>query len=148
MAAATAPADPAVLQRIRERGEALLPPPPGPDELLYSWTEPGRQYRASGRDDRAYFDRWGFLHVKNFVSATECDDMIAAMGRHIDAWDPERELQTFRTDEKQEEAQGSSDHFLDSADRIHFFTEPGAVDEETGKLLVGKTESLNKVHFL
>ena len=54
---------------------------------------------------------------------------------------------TFRTDEKQELAQGSSDYFLDSANRIHFFCEPGVVDEETGDMKSGvsKCEVLNKV---
>ena len=64
----------------------------------------------------------------------------------IQKWDPES-ITTFRTDEKQELAQGSSDYFLDSATRIHFFCEPGVVDENTDKIKEGikKDEGLNKV---
>lgn len=71
---------------------------------------------------------------------------MARMGELIDAWDPE-DLVVFRTDEKQEEAQGKSDYFLDSGEDARFFLEPWAVDEATGGLSasVPKHESLNKV---
>ena len=55
----------------------------------------------------------------------------------------------FRTDAKQEKAQGSSDYFLDSADRIHFFTEVGAAAADGVGLRPSyrsrKAEALNKV---
>ena len=84
--------------------------------------------------------------VKKFASASECDEMRNEMSKLIDEWDP-KSVTTFRTDEKQELAQGSSDYFLDSANRIHFFCEPGVVDEETGDMKPGvsKCEVLNKV---
>ncbi|CAD7929249.1 unnamed protein product [Amoebophrya sp. A25] len=97
---------------------------------------------ASGR--RAFFDHFGFLHLKGFCTEAECDAMLARMGQLVDSWDPS-EGQTFRTDAKQEEAQGSSDYFLDSANRTHFFTEPDARDADTGALIVEKACSLNKV---
>ena len=92
------------------------------------------------------FDKNGCAIVKNFASASECDDMRNEMSKLIDGWDP-KSVTTFRTDEKQELAQGSSDYFLDSANRIHFFCEPGVVDEETGDMKPGvsKREVLNKV---
>jgi len=66
----------------------------------------------------------------------------------IEAWDPTAmALPVFVTDEKdQEKAQGSSDYFLDSADRVHFFLEKGTQGED-GKLKpeVDKFRSLNKV---
>merc|ERR1719253_2496010 len=48
--------------------------------------------------------------------------------------------------EEQEKAQGSSDYFLDSADRAHFFLEKG-VQGEDGMLKSGldKHRVLNKV---
>ena len=50
------------------------------------------------------------------------------MAGRVEAWDPARENPvTFRTDEKQESAQGGSDYFTASADRVHFFTEIGVV---------------------
>jgi phytanoyl-CoA hydroxylase len=71
--------------------------------------------------------------------------MIDQMGKLVDAWTPGDQQAVFRTDDKQIDNQGSSDYFLDSADRIHFFTEAGAVDE-AGALMpnVRKEESLNK----
>jgi ectoine hydroxylase-related dioxygenase (phytanoyl-CoA dioxygenase family) len=39
---------------------------------------------------------------------------------------------TFRTDGKQVKAQGSSEYFMDSSDRIHFFNEAGALNENDG----------------
>mmetsp|Transcript_75666 Transcript_75666/g.234965 ORF Transcript_75666/g.234965 Transcript_75666/m.234965 type:complete len:303 (-) Transcript_75666:2-910(-) len=66
----------------------------------------------------------------------------------IGRWDPEATMApVFVTDEQQQQrAQGSSDYFLDSADRIHFFLEKGAAGED-GKLKaeVSKARALNKV---
>jgi len=93
------------------------------------------------------FDKNGFLHVKSFVSERERLEMLDRMRELVKGWTPgEERLTAFRTDDKQEASQGSDDYFLDSADRIHFFAEPAAVDEE-GKLLenVTKEMSLNKV---
>lgn len=59
-------------------------------------------------------------------------------------------ITVFRTDSRQEEAQGKSDYFLDSATRIHFFAEQSALDED-GNLKSqyrhgtgNKIEALNK----
>jgi len=63
----------------------------------------------------------------------------------IQGWDS-REALVFRTDEKQEGAQGSSDYFLDSSNRTHFFMEADAEAEGGGiKEGLSKEESLNKV---
>jgi phytanoyl-CoA hydroxylase len=65
----------------------------------------------------------------------------------IEAWDPTKTaLPEFVTDEQQSKNQGSSDYFLDSADRVHFFLEKGTTGSD-GKLKpeVKKTRALNKV---
>ncbi len=92
------------------------------------------------------FHNSGCAIVKNFATELECDGMREEMAKLIQEWDP-KSVTTFRTDEKQELTQGSSDYFLDSAKRIHFFCEPGVVDESTGEIKQGmtKTEGLNKV---
>jgi len=46
---------------------------------------------------------------------------------------PGEEVSVFRTDQNQLDAQGSSDYFFGSSDKIHFFTEPDATQED-GKL--------------
>lgn len=97
--------------------------------------------------DVAAFNRDGVGIVKNFASAAECKEMIARMGALVDKWDLTQKVEVFRTDAKQVKSQGSSDYFLDSADRVHFFLEPHAVDEETRGLKKGfcKATSMNKV---
>lgn len=94
------------------------------------------------------FDRDGFLHIKGFATLEECDTMRQRMADLVTGWDPNAsEPVVFSTNQKeQEKAQGSSDYFLDSANRIHFFLEKDAIDGD-GKLKEGqeKASSLNKV---
>ncbi|CAK0821416.1 unnamed protein product [Prorocentrum cordatum] len=120
--------------------------------------------QEAGPSLREQFERDGFLHLKGFCSKdtvrernheaeqlgerdAECARLQASMGKLIDAWNPEETLAPiFTTDEEEQtKAQGDSDYFLDSADRIHF-SGKGAVDSE-GKLRkdVPKGASLNKV---
>lgn len=97
---------------------------------------------------REQFDRDGFLHLRGFAEREECDGMIARMQELVAAWDPaEQSVPVFVTGGKeQERAQGSSDYFLDSADRIHFFLEKDAAGPD-GVLKPGieKSRGLNKV---
>lgn len=97
---------------------------------------------------RRKFEQDGFLLLKGFASKGECQKMKARMEELVDAWDPQAEkLTKFSTDVKDQlEMQGASDYFLDSADRIHFFIEKDAEDED-GKIKksVSKARSLNKV---
>lgn len=97
-------------------------------------------------EQTAAFERDGFLLVRNFVSIADCDAMRAAMAELITSWDPTSTKSVFRTDGKQENAQGSDNYFLSSADKVRFFLEPDAVDP-TGELRAGvaKEEALNKV---
>jgi phytanoyl-CoA hydroxylase len=67
---------------------------------------------------RIAFDTDGFVVVKGFSESQECDRMRARMHELVEAWDPAGELVGFATrEQEQERAQGSSDYFLDSADR-------------------------------
>jgi phytanoyl-CoA hydroxylase len=117
---------------------------------ISSWIDPAVTYQAGdpGIDSRrAHFDLHGFVIIRGFWSAAGCDQQIAKMHELIDGWDPQKENPaTFRTDEKQSDAQGSSDYFLDSADRIHFFAEVDAVGKDgTLRSDVTKATALNKV---
>ena len=117
---------------------------------ITSWIDPTEVYRGSdpGVDvRRVQFDLHGFVVIRGFLPAAGCEEQIATMLALIEGWDPQRENPaTFRTDEKQSDAQGSSDYFLDSADRVHFFAEVDAVDKD-GNLRsdVTKATALNKV---
>jgi len=67
--------------------------------------------------------------------------MLDQMSSLIDKWDP-TESPVFRTDNAQEA--GTSDYFLDSAEKVSFFMDKGGVEmmQEKNKL---KGECLNKV---
>lgn len=97
---------------------------------------------------RELFERDGLLHLKGFAEPDECEALRRRMRELVDAWDPSVDRPpVFETGyETQKYAQGSSDYFLDSADRIHFFLEKGAAAED-GKLkpAVEKLRALNKV---
>eukprot|EP00931_Biecheleriopsis_adriatica_P007311 TRINITY_DN108610_c0_g1_i1.p1 TRINITY_DN108610_c0_g1~~TRINITY_DN108610_c0_g1_i1.p1 ORF type:complete len:349 (-),score=105.34 TRINITY_DN108610_c0_g1_i1:78-1088(-) len=102
---------------------------------------------GSDEDRRSRFEKDGFLHLKAFASPEECAQLKQRMKELIDAWDPAaKKVSVFVTDGEQEGAQGSSDYFLDSADRIHFFLEKGASDEDGNmKADIAKHRALNKV---
>mmetsp|Transcript_139699 Transcript_139699/g.260538 ORF Transcript_139699/g.260538 Transcript_139699/m.260538 type:complete len:356 (-) Transcript_139699:13-1080(-) len=94
------------------------------------------------------FERDGFLHIRGFASPEECASLQRRMEEFIKEWDPTKTLApVFVTSkDEQEKAQGSSDYFLDSADRIHFFLEKGAAGEDGAlKPEVDKMRALNKV---
>lgn len=138
--------------KIRQRASAIL------NELKdipkkdvhNSWIKgPTKATATYPSDNCQFFDEYGFLHVKNFASSKEILDMKHQMQTLVDTqWDPNGEgLTVFRTDEKQIEEQGSTDYFLESANKVHFFAESGAMTQE-GKLkqefLNDKITALNK----
>merc|ERR1719161_1377625 len=97
---------------------------------------------------RESFQSDGFLHIPGFCTKEECDKMMNQMNKLLASWDPEKTMSpVFTTDQQdQEKQQGSSDYFLDSADRIHFFLEKGATDEDGGlRPGLRKERALNKV---
>jgi phytanoyl-CoA hydroxylase len=97
------------------------------------------------RKFRSFFDENGFVVIPGFASQKECAGLLERMAQLVEAWDPEEHKKTvFRTDDKQETSQGSSDYFLDSAAKIHFFLEPDAADEKSA-LKLPKHLALNKV---
>mmetsp|Transcript_38832 Transcript_38832/g.86771 ORF Transcript_38832/g.86771 Transcript_38832/m.86771 type:complete len:396 (+) Transcript_38832:71-1258(+) len=92
------------------------------------------------------FARDGLLVIPGFATPEEVDGMMARMSELVGQWDPySAKASVFRTDDNQESAQGSDAYFLESADKIHFFLEPGAMNEATGELSVPKHQALNKV---
>ncbi len=84
-----------------------------------------------------YFDKNGFFLIKSFSNKNEIISMKNQMQALVnEQWDPnnkEKKITIFRTDDKQIDHQGSDDYFLESANRIHFFAESKAMDEN-GKL--------------
>ena len=98
---------------------------------------------AEAAELKIFFDEYGFLHIPNFASRSETQGMLDAMKELVEGWNPEKECAKFSTGVRQ----SSDRYFLESADKVHFFAEVGAVDDETGKIRDGisKLNALNKV---
>lgn len=79
-----------------------------------------------------FFDRHGFIFVPGFATAGEVESMKSTMKEMVyKDWEPATgTTQVFRTDEGQIKAQGTSDYFLDSAAKVHFFAEKDAMDDK------------------
>jgi phytanoyl-CoA hydroxylase len=111
-------------------------------------------------DSCRYFQRNGFLLVKQFVSQETCRAMKNTMAdlvlTHWHPNDDPRKMEAFGTDDRQNTARG--DYFLDSAENIHFFAEPAAllaVEPSTSSATNGSAsrlrpeyEGVNKVRAL
>lgn len=78
-----------------------------------------------------FFDRHGFVFLPGFAKDDEVQSMKSSMKELVDKeWNPSSQpTEVFRTDEKQVDAQGRSDYFLDSASKCHFFAEKDAIDD-------------------
>ena len=130
-----------------------------PSSMVYnSWVR--GEYELSSDDDSnpyptkqcRFFDKHGFILIQNFASSNEVSNMKSNMEQIVnDEWHPSKHESTevFRTDDKQCDAQGKSDYFLDSANKVHFFAELSAIVEESGELKEeyksNKLTALNKV---
>ncbi|GMI46931.1 hypothetical protein TrCOL_g8442 [Triparma columacea] len=130
---------------LSSKGKAMIEALPAP-EATNSWIRPSNN--APSNPDSHQFHAHGFLKVNSFVTSEEADEMIAQMTKLVDeSWhpgDPSTPSAVFRTDEKQESAQGSSDYFLDSADRVHFFAEKDALKADGTPSTSSKVLALNK----
>ncbi|XP_017354634.1 phytanoyl-CoA dioxygenase domain-containing protein 1 isoform X4 [Cebus imitator] len=74
----------------------------------------------------------GFLVLEGFLSAEECVAMQQRIGKIVAEMDVPPHCRTeFSThEEEQLRAQGSTDYFLSSGDKIRFFFEKGVFDEK------------------
>ena len=76
-----------------------------------------------------FFDATGFIHIPGFVAADVIRDMKREIHNMVETqWDITASAgDTFGTNETQNIARG--DYFLTSANRVHFFTEPNAMQD-------------------
>ncbi|NXW03335.1 PHYD1 protein, partial [Fregetta grallaria] len=92
------------------------------------------------------FRKDGFLVLEQFFTAEECDSMRNQIQRIVAEMEVPPHCRTeFSTkEEEQLQAQGSSDYFLTSGDKIRFFFEKGVLDER-GNFLIPKEKSVSKI---
>lgn len=83
----------------------------------------------------------GFLVLKDFVAAEECDLLRSRAGELIASFEPGEVVSIFTT---KEQTRRSDEYFLDSGDKIRFFFEEDAFDAE-GRLLKSKESAINKI---
>lgn len=83
----------------------------------------------------------GVLILRDFVSREACDGLRRRMLEMVDAFDPGEVQTVFSTTS---DAHQADDYFASSGDKIRFFLEDGAFDDN-GRLRQSKIDSLNKV---
>ncbi|MEZ4296977.1 MAG: phytanoyl-CoA dioxygenase family protein [Polyangiaceae bacterium] len=98
--------------------------------------------RAPGlsAEERAAFERDGYLAIPGFLSGEVCDRLRARARELVAGFDPET-ISVFST---KDQARTSDDYFLGSGDDIRFFFEEEAFTAE-GALRQDKSESINKI---
>ena len=87
------------------------------------------------------FDEHGFLVLEDFVTAAACNRLRARAAELVDDFDPDSVRSIFSTTEQ---TQLDDDYFLGSGDKIRFFLEKDAFDEN-GTLAGQKIDCLNKM---
>jgi phytanoyl-CoA hydroxylase len=92
---------------------------------------------------RADFDRDGFLVVPDFVSDATCRTLVARANELVDAFDPEADGVTSIFSST-DQLDTSDDYFLSSGDKVSFFFEQEAFDDE-GRMRQSKATSINKI---
>lgn len=92
-------------------------------------------------DQRADFERDGVLVLPDFYSSDECDTLRARMAELIEGFDVAGANTVFTTTDRE---QLRDEYFLSSGDKVRFFFEEGAFDDD-GELTAPFDQVLNKV---
>lgn len=89
------------------------------------------------------FNKDGYLLVDDFLTSSECDALLRRTYEIVADVDLDQHpITTFSTREGEQAKR--TDYFINSGDKVRFFFEEGALDEE-GKLKFPVEKSLNKI---
>ncbi len=103
-----------------------------------------RRFSWSGAVDaemQQSFTKDGFLVIEDFVSPQECDDLLSRSHTLIEQFDVAQNKVVFSASGQ---SHAAHDYFMQSAGKISFFLEQGAVDEN-GDLRKEKARAINKI---
>ncbi|MGH9874846.1 MAG: phytanoyl-CoA dioxygenase family protein [Pyrinomonadaceae bacterium] len=92
-------------------------------------------------EQRAQYDRDGFLVIGDFSDAGSCDALRTRAGELVHDFEPNDIVSIFST---REQNSRSDDYFLNSGDKIRFFFEEDAFNPD-GTLKQSKEQSINKI---
>lgn len=90
---------------------------------------------------RQYYERDGFLVLKNFIPSQICDSLKNRAETLIDDFEPGVYKAIFSSKNQHQHMQ---QYFLDSGDKIHFFFEEDALSGD-GDLMLEKRLCINKI---
>ena len=94
-------------------------------------------------DQIKQFRQNGILVVEDFLTQHEVSTLRKEIVKLVDEMNPDEHKGVFTT-EDQNKAQANDTYFLNSGDKIRFFFETDAFDEN-GKLKFDKQDCLNKI---
>jgi phytanoyl-CoA hydroxylase len=93
------------------------------------------------KEQIAQYDDAGFLVLEHFADASACDQLRERAAKMVQDFDPREVVSVFSTHEQN---RLTDDYFLTSGDKIRFFFEENAFNDD-GTLKFEKEKSINKI---